>query len=288
MAQQKSTVALITDSTCNMPDEMVRQYNIYIVLQHLIWGTEDLLDLKDIDAKGFYERLVKDPVHPKTSQPPAKEFAEIVNRAKADGATEAIIMTVSSPLSGTYQSAVQAKDEVDIPVHVVDSRSAAMGLGWQVIAAARAREAGADVAGMIAAADKVRSTLTIVLTVDTLEFLHKGGRIGGAQRLIGTALNLKPQLLLDPVSGKIEPGERTRTRKKAIEAMWNTFFGKMDTSKPMHMAIHHAAAPSDAEALRQRILAQYPSTELVLTDLTPVLGTHVGPGTLGLIGHYDA
>jgi DegV family protein with EDD domain len=287
MSPDKSSIAVVTDSTCNIPTELVKQHNIYIVSQHLIWGTEDLLDLKDIDASGFYERLPRDPVHPKTSQPPASEFADVINRAKADGAKQVLLMTVSAPLSGTHASAQQSVALVDIPVETYDSRSAGMGLGWQVLAAARAGEAGADVQGMIAAAKKARETLQMLLVVDTLEYLHKGGRIGAAQKLIGTALNLKPRLRINPESGIIEPVERTRTRSKAVEGMYQAYFDKMDRSKPMRVAVHHAAAPKDGQELVERIRREFNPAEIVMTELTPVLGTHVGPGCLALTGYYE-
>jgi DegV family protein with EDD domain len=287
MSPDKSPTAVITDSTCNIPAELVKQHNIYIVSQHLIWGTEDLQDLKDIDASGFYERLPRDPIHPKTSQPPAREFADVINKAKSDGAKQALVMTVSAPLSGTHASAQQSKELVDIPVEVFDSRSAGMGLGWQVLVAARAGEAGADIEGMMAAAVKARETLQMLLVVDTLEYLHKGGRIGGAQKLIGTALNLKPRLRVNPDSGMIEPVERTRTRSKAVEGMYQAYFDKMNTSKPMHVAVHHAATPKDGQDLVDRIRREFNPVEIVMTELTPVLGTHVGPGCLAITGYYE-
>lgn len=286
MSPDKSSTAVITDSTCNIPPELVKQYNIYVVLQHLIWGTEDLLDQKDIDSAGFYERLARDPIHPKTSQPPTPEFAAVIEQAKQEGATQALVLTVSQPLSGTFGSARQAAENAEIPVEVYDSRSAGMGLGWQVLAAARARDAGSDATGMIEAAKKAREHLQMLLVVDTLEYLHKGGRIGGAQKLIGTALNLKPRLRVNPVSGLVEPVERTRTRSKAVEGMYQAFFEEMDVSKPMHIAVHDAAAPQDAQAMVERIRNQYHPAELYVTPLTPVIGAHVGPGTLAITGYY--
>jgi DegV family protein with EDD domain len=211
----------------------------------------------------------------------------MINKAKSDGAEEVVILTVSGPLSGTRASAEQAKEMVDIPVHVHDSRSAGMGLGWQVIAAARAREAGGDAQSMVDAAEKVRTHMAMILAVDTLDFLHKGGRIGGAAKLIGSIINLKPQLIIDRETGLVEPGERTRTRKKAIQSMWDAYFAAMDTSKPMHIAVHHAAAPLEAEELMERIKKEYSPKELWLTELTPVLGTHGGPGTLAMTGYYE-
>lgn len=281
-------VALLTDSTSSIPDDLLKKYEIYVIPQHVIWGMEDLKDGVDMTAEQFYERLAKDAVHPKTSQPPVPEFVEVINKAKKDGASEVIICTVSGPLSGTFAAAQSATGDVDIPVRVHDSRSAAMGLGWQVIAAARAREKGADANGMIEAADKIRSTLTVLFVVDTLDYLHKGGRIGKAQQLIGTALNLKPQLVLDPTSGIIEPGERTRTRTKAVEATYQAYFRRMDTARPMHIGLHHAAAAQDCSAIADRIRLEYPKAEVVVTELTPVLGTHLGPGALGWCGYYES
>ncbi len=283
----KKSIALITDSTCNIPPELVEKYSIYVVLQHLIWGTEDLLDLKDITPSDFYERLMRDPIHPKTSQPPASEFAQMINQAKADGAEEVVILTVSGPLSGTRASAEQAKELVDIPIYVHDSRSVGMGLGWQVIAAARAREADGDAQAMLQAAEKARTHTAMILAVDTLDFLHKGGRIGGAAKLIGSMINLKPQLIVNRDTGLVESGERTRTRKKSIQSMWDAYFGAMDTSKPMYIGVHHAAAPQEAKELMERIRNEHSPKELWLTELTPVLGTHGGPGTLAMTGYYD-
>lgn len=280
-------IAIITDSTCNIPSEMIKQYDIYVVLQHLIWGTEDLLDLKDITASQFYERLAKDPVHPKTSQPPPPEFAQMIDKARKDGAQEVLLATVSDGLSGTFKSAKKAAEDAEIKVHVHDSRSVAMGLGWQMIAAARAREQGADLAKMIAAAEAVREHSAVMLTLDTLDFLYKGGRIGGARRLVGTALNIKPRLVVDTTTGLVAAGESTRTRNKAIDATYQAFFASMNAGRPLHVAVHHAKAAQECEALVNRIKADYPKAEVVTSELTPVLGTHGGPGTLALAGYYE-
>jgi len=283
-----SKIAIITDSTCSIPADLVTKHDIRIIPQHIIWGTEDLLDMKDIDAPAFYQRLVKDPIHPKTSQPPAPEFANIIKAAQKDGATEVFIATVSGPLSGTFASAEQAKAMVDIPAHVHDSKSAAMGLGWGVIAAARARDKGANLQGMADAAENVRNHMVTVLVVDTLEFLHKGGRIGGAARLFGTMVGLKPQLVIDSNKGTVERGQATRTRKKSIEAGWSACFDKLDTSKPLHVAVHHANAEAECKELYARVKSEFPKAEVVMTELTPVLGVHGGPGTLAFCAYYEA
>jgi DegV family protein with EDD domain len=281
-------IALITDSTCCIPEKMLKQYEIYVAPNHVIWGTEDLLDTVDITPQQFYERLIIDPVHPTTSQVPVVAFVDCIDQAKKAGATQIFIATVSEPLSGTYSCAIQAAEPAGIPIHVHDSRSVAMGLGWQVIGAARARDNGADLEGMAEAAENVRKHLAVMLTVDTLEFLHRGGRIGGAAKLIGTALNIKPQLIVDPESGTVLAGERTRTRSRAVEATYQAFLKKMDTSRPLHFAVHHAKAPEDADAMAARFKTEFPSAEVVTTEITPVLGVHGGPGTLALCGYYEA
>jgi DegV family protein with EDD domain len=280
-------IAIITDTTCDIPPDWVKEHHIYLVNQHVIWGKEDLLDGVDITPTQFYERLPKDPVHPKTSQPVAKEFSDMVAKAQADGADQALILTISSALSGTHDSAIGSIELSNIPVKVHDSKSASMGLGWQVLAAAKARADGGDIDSMIAAAEKVKKALSVRLVVDTLDYLHKGGRIGGAARLVGTALNLKPQLFVDHTVGRIEPGERTRTRKKAVEALYSTFFETLDTSGTLRVAVLHAAAENDANAIADRIRADYKPEGVVIGNVAAVIGVHVGPGTIALAGYRE-
>ena len=280
-------IAIITDSTCNIPPEMIDQYHIYVVPQHLIWGTEDLLDERDITPDQFYERLVKDPVHPKTAQPPAPDFAREIERACQDGAAQVFLATLSAELSGTFASAKQAAEESQIEVRVHDSKSVAMGLGWQVVAAARARDKGGGLDEMEAVAEAARKHTCMMLTLDTLDFLYKGGRIGGARRLVGTALNIKPRLVVDSETGLVTAGESSRTRSKAIEATYQAFFARMKPGRPLHVAVHHARAEQACQALAERVRTEYPTAEVIMNGITPVLGTHGGPGALALAGYYE-
>lgn len=287
MSASPYRIALITDSTCDIPPAMREQYHICVAPLYVIWGTEQLRDGVDIDAETFYRRLTSDPVHPTTSQPTPKDFVDLLEQARRDGAQEAVIITVSDRLSGTLDSAKQAAEMVDMPVTCYDSRSVSMGLGWQVIAAARAREQGADAAEMVAAADHARRHTAVIFTVDTLEYLHRGGRIGAAAKLLASALQIKPQLIIDPQIGIVEPGERVRTRKKAVEAVYNGFFQRMDVSKPMHLTVMHVNAYEEAHQLEQRIREEYPTAELFVTTTSPVIGVHGGPGTVGITGYYE-
>ncbi len=280
-------IAVITDSTCDIPSPYLEQYQIYVAPQYVIWGTESFRDMVDMSPEEFYARLTRDSVHPKSSQPVVKDFLHCLEQAKEAGAQEAVIITISNQLSGTVKSAQQAADLVEMPVHVVDSFSASMGLGFQVLAAARAREAGGGAQELVDAADKVRRTIQVTFSVDTLDYLHRGGRIGGAARLVGTALQLKPQLYVDHSTGRVEPGERTRTRKRALERMVQILRNQMDLTKPVRVAVVHCAVEEEALAMRDRIEQEFQPVELVVTHVTPVIGTHTGPGALGLIGYYE-
>jgi DegV family protein with EDD domain len=281
-------IALITDSTCDLPDNLLREYDIGMVPLMVIWGTEELRDQVDIKSTEFYERLISDPIHPTTSQPSPAAFAQAVHDAKEDGAEEAVILTISSGMSSTYQAARQIENRVDIPVHIVDSKANSMGLGWQVLAAARAREEGGDAAAMITAADRVRDNLVTLLYVDTLEYLHRGGRISGAARWVGTALQLKPQLYVDHHTGEIKAAARTRTRSKAIEALYQNFFQQVDVNKPLHVAVMHGNIPEEAQGLAARIQREYAPVELVISLTSPVMGIHTGPGALALCGYSSS
>lgn len=287
MSNGTHEIALITDSTCNIPQSMIEQYHISVQPQYLIWGTEELRDQVDIDIETFYERLKVDPNHPTSSQPTKADFVKTILELQETGAREFVIITLSHQMSGTFESARLAQEELDLPVHILDSLSVSMGLGWQVIAAARARENGGDAQAMLDAANAVRETVQIMFSVDTLEFLHRGGRIGGAAKLVGTALNLKPQLYVDHTTGRIEPGQKTRTRKKALEYTYQSFFEKLDTSRPTRIAVMHVDAEAYAEHFASRIMEEYNPAELFTASVAPVVGVHAGPGTVGICGYTD-
>lgn len=281
------TVALIADSTCDLPAELIEQYRIRIIPQIIVWGDQELRDRVDIQPDEFYRRLSASPQLPTTSQPSVKSFLEHYQAAQAEGAQAIVVLTVSSAMSGTYQTALQAAQLVDLPVHVIDSKGPTMTLGWQTLAAARAREAGADVAGIIAAADRVRQTLVQFVYLDTLEYLHKGGRIGNAARFIGALLDLKPLVEINHQTGLVEGADRVRTRRKGLEALYQNFFARLDTRRPLHIAVLHGGAPDDAAALAERVRQEYHPVELLINITGPVLGLHTGPRALALCGYTE-
>jgi len=278
-------IALITDSGCDLPDDLLQQYGITLVPLYILWGSEQLRDRVDLSAEAFYRRLVSDPVHPTTSQPHPADFARAIAAAHEHGAQEAVIITISSGMSSTYDSAQQAARGAAIPVHVFDARANSLAQGFQVLAAARARQARGTAQAMIAAADRVRQSAVTLLHVDTLHYLHGGGRIGRAAMWLGTILNLKPQLMVDHETGKIEPASRSRSRTQALERLYTSFFGRIDTSKPLHIGIIHSESRADADAFAARIQREHQPVELLISVTSPVMGVHTGPGAIALCGY---
>lgn len=281
-------IALITDSGCDLTDETLRQLDIVMVPLYIIWGTENLRDRIDISPNEFYNRLVADPVHPSTSQPRPHDFAQAIDREQQDGAEEVVIITISSGMSSTYQSALQASEQSDLPVTVIDSKANSLSQGFTVLAAAQVRDAGGTAHDIAEAVEQVRHSLVTMLYVDTLEYLQKGGRIGRAARWLGTALNLKPQLYVDHTTGKIEPGMRARSRQKALDMMYDNFFKQLDTTKPLHIGLVHAQIPTEATAIANRMQQDYNPVEIVIGTTSPVMGVHTGPGAMAFCGYTES
>ena len=176
---------------------------------------------------------------------------------------------------------------MSVPVQVIDSKGPTMSLGWQVLAAARAREAGAAIEEMVAAADRVRQKLVQIVCLDTLEYLHRGGRIGTATKFLGGLLDLKPLVRINHETGTVEASGRARTRKKSIEALIESFFEKMDLSQPLHIAVLHGNALGEAQALAERIARDFSPVELLINITGPVLGINTGPRALALCGYTE-
>lgn len=277
-----SNIAVVTDSTTYMPSELIKKYNISVAPQVLIWGDQTYKDGVDIQSSEFFTRLKTAKVMPTTSQVAVISFQEIF-QGLVDKGLEVLALLVSAKLSGTVQSAMQAKElmgPAGEKVNVVDSQSVAMALGFQTLAVARALEAGASLKDAIALAEKSYQYTGVFFAVDTLEFLHRGGRIGGAQRFIGSALNLKPILAIQ--DGKVEGIERIRTKNKAQDRVLELVIEKVAGRSPVRLATLHANAAEDAKALLVRAEQALNPVESIFTEVSPTVGTHAGPGTVGL------
>lgn len=280
-------IAIITDTTCDIPASWVEKYNIIVLPHVLIWNGMQYRDRVDLQPEEFYRRLKTEKELPTTSQASMVDFAKAYEQARENGAEEIVVLTVSSKFSGAIQSARQAAEHARIPVHVHDSKGATMSLGWQVLAAARVREAGGGAKDMLAAAEKVRSGVQLYIFLDTLEYIYRGGRIGNASRMVGTMLNIKPLLYVDHTTGIVEPGGMAMTHKKGMALMVSKFFSHFDGSRPMHIAVMHGDAAEDAAALTESIRSEYNPVELISHITGPALGLNTGPGALALAGYQE-
>lgn len=279
----KSNVAVATDSTANIPDEFVEDLNIHVIPQCLNWEGETFLDGIDITPSEFYQRLGQAKELPTTSQPSAGEFHEFFGKL-ADENQAIIGVFISEHLSGTIDSALTAADMMpDFPIEIIDSQSASMGLGFLAMAVARALKEGSTYKEAAQLARELIPFTHAIFVVDTLEYLHRGGRIGGAQRLLGSLLSMKPLLHLE--EGRIEPLARIRTKRKAVEKLLDVVAADTEGKGNLHASVIHAAAPEDAERFKQQVIERLDPVELIISELSPVVGTHTGPGLVGM-GYY--
>jgi fatty acid kinase fatty acid binding subunit len=280
-------IAFVTDSTAGMPADQVEKYKVSIVPLQVIFGTESFRDGVDLTQKEFFSRLKAAKTLPTTSQPSVADFEATYQKLLADPDVDSVISVhISSRLpSGTYSSAAQAAERLSAgtgkKISVIDSYTAYMGEGLMIIDGARAAEKGATHDEIVSMIENVmRPKMQILLLVDTLEYLARGGRIGGAQALLGGLLNIKPILYVH--EGRIEPLERVRTRRKAMERLAE-LGGEMAGGKPCQVAIGHAEAEEDAKVLSGMVHQKMKVVEEFASDLGPVISTHTGPGVLGFV-----
>jgi DegV family protein with EDD domain len=273
-------VAVLTDSSAYLPDQLINMYRIHVIPLTVLWGSETFLDGKDLTPDQFLQRLTEDQVHPTTTQPNPDDFYLIYKELAAE--YDAIVAPlISSELSGTVASALMAASDFDrIPVRVVDTRLTTMGLGFSALAAARAAAQGRPLEEVEEAARTVAARSRVLFVVDTLEYLHRGGRIGGASKLFGTALSIKPLLHLN--EGRVDALERVRTKEKAVDRMLE-LAAEYAGDNPARVSVIHSGIQEDAEALQSRVAGRFNCIELILTGLSPAITIHTGPGTLGLV-----
>ncbi|HIP87234.1 MAG TPA: DegV family protein [Anaerolineales bacterium] len=282
MGSQKKKIAVVTDSTAYLPPEVQERLDIPVIPLNVVWGEEVLKDGEDITPAVFYQRLRAASTMPTTSQPSAGEFVDFFRRVAEEKNTDTILgLFISADLSGTVASAEAARNLLDdLNIVVVDSRSTSMGLGFQAMAAAEVAQAGGSIEEALQAVETVRYRLHVLFVVDTLEFLHRGGRIGGAKRFLGTALKIKPILELE--NGRIESVEQVRTKKKAVARLVQIAQERKGNRPVSQAAVVHANASEDCRRLQEQIQEALSPQEIYITEVSPVIGTHTGPGTLGV------
>ena len=280
-------IALVTDSTCDIPTAWKEQYEISVVPLTIVFGSQAYLDGVEMTAEQFYQRLALETNHPTTSQPTPGAFLAAYRQAAAAGAQQILTITISSAMSGTIESARQAAQESPIPVQVMDGKNNSMGLGWQVIAAARARAAGGGLEAMMAAAAAAQKGMAYYILLDTIEYLSRGGRIASATKFLDSLLQIKPMIYVRPETGTVGASLPARSRKSGIEGLYKEFFRHFSPGQPLHIAVLHNDALAEAQSLAERVQREYSPKEIFITIVSPALGVHTGPRAIALCGYAE-
>ncbi len=275
-------IKIVSDTTTGLTQEMTAQHGIDLVSQIVMFGSETLRDGIDISNEVFLQRLKMSKEFPTTSQPPAGDFVAAFKR-HLDAGHEILCITVSSLLSGTYNSAETAKKELGsgMASHItlVDSKTVATAEALLVLEAARMVKEGRSMAEIVARLDKMIVGMHLDFALDTLEYLAKGGRIGGAQAFVGTLLQMKPILTIK--HGRIEPLERVRTRAKAAARLREIVDSAVRGKSKAYVGVTHTGLPAEAEALAQEFRSAYHLDECLVIEMPPAVAAHAGPGALG-------
>lgn len=271
-------VRVISDSSCDLPEEFVRQYDIEIVSLSIRFGDEEFTDRVDLTPAQFWAKCKASKTLPATAAPSPGSFQAAYERAKQDGYDAVIAITLSAALSATHQAAVIASEAVSetIPVRVVDSKAASMALGLVVLDVAELAQRGATLEELVEHAEQAIDKVGVIAMLDTLEHLVKGGRIGGARALIGQVLAIKP--LIELSNGVVAEAGRQRTRAKALAAI--AAVARTHTPLRRLAIVHGDSSERPAlEALIADIPIEFP---LIIADMGPTVGTHGGPGIIGV------
>jgi len=266
-------VKIICDSTGDIPEEIRKKYDITIVPLNVLFGTDSYQDGVDITPAQFYKMLVESKVHPTTSQPAPGLFAEAYQKL-AKETDEIMVLTISAGISGTYDSAMQAKQLVDssLKIEVIDSKWTCAGLLLPTLAAARAAEKGMKLAEITGMVKDILPKIRVYMIFDTLEYLRKGGRIGKAKALLGGMLKLNPMLTLK--DGVIHPVTQARGRAKSVDILVDMM---KKTGNPEEIVVEDATTPDELEDLTKRISSAIPNAKIIRTKVGPCIGVHAGP-----------
>lgn len=282
-------IQIVTDSSFHLPLAERQKHNIAVIPLKAIFGATEYRDEVDLTNEQFYRMLPHAKEHPTTSQPSAGEF-EQVYKPFIEAGKEIVSLHLSSKLSGTYASACAAKQNLEqqfkrtLPISIVDTSWISMALGFLVIAAAQAAQAGQSRDQVVATIQALIPRLNLIFVLDTLEYLRRGGRIGGAKALVGTLLQVKP--MLEIRDGQVEPLEQPRSRARAIARLMEVL-EERSGHRPLHVSVLHANAHQEAEKIAAQIRAQYECKEFYFAEIGPVIGIHTGPGAVGLAFYTD-
>jgi fatty acid kinase fatty acid binding subunit len=271
-------VRIVTDSACDLPQELCDEFGIDVVPLHIRFGEQEYVDRVELSTEEFWQRMTSASVLPETAAPSVGAFEETFRRIADDGADGIICVNLSSSMSATLQSAQVAAKALDgvCPIEIFDSKSVSMGQGDLALFAARRAREGADIDTLLAEMEDRRARSHLLATLDTLEFLRKGGRIGGAQALLGSMLSIKPVITVN--DGVVQPAGKVRTRSKALRFITD----RMQASAVESASVLHAGAP-DLDEFLALVEPAVPRSDVLVTQIGPVVGVHTGPRVIGVI-----
>ena len=278
-------VIVATDSSANLPDSLVEELDIRVVPICLNIGDRTYRDGVDLTPTEFYRLLRTSTEVPKTSSPSVADFLQVYTKAIEDG-NEVVAIHITPKLSSIYRTAVMTSQMIDdaAKIRIVDSGCSTMAQGFVVLEAARAAAAGADLEGVVARAEEMTQKVRFLAVLETLDYLYRGGRIGNAAHLVGTTLRIKPMVTVR--QGKVELVAVLRTKSQAFRRMIQEIEREAQ-GRPVHAGVFHSDALEEAETLQHQVAEHVECVELFVTEFTPVMGAHAGPGLVGVAYYVD-
>ncbi|MBT2685836.1 DegV family protein [Bacillus sp. ISL-37] len=277
-------IKIVTDSTCDLNDELIEKWGIIVVPLSISINGENYLDRVDISPKEFMEKMKASSELPKSSQPPAGEFLKVYDELAADG-YEVISIHMTGGMSGTVRSAESAAQMTRAKVNVVDSRFISKGLAFQVLEAAQMAADGKSAEEIGARLDEIREQTRLFVVVDTLENLFKGGRIGKGKAMIGSLLNIKPIASLE--GGEYTPVSKARSHSQVVKYLRNQFAADTEGKTIKGIGLTHAEGKGLAEKIKEAVIETSGYDDFTIEDTTPIVSTHTGPGAIGFMYYFE-
>ena len=275
-------IAVVTDSVACIPPDLIEQYRMHVAAVQVIWDKKTYRDGIDMTMKEFYKRLRTSKTLPTTSSAIQGDYIQIYEAlsGKVDGI---VVVALSGALGASYSTAISAVEVVaDTPVEVVDTSTAMLAQGFITLEAAKAAAKGGTMQEVAQAARDAIPKVHIFWAMDTLDYMRRGGRVSLPQAVLASWLKVKPIMSIETEDGKVHPLERTRTKPKAVDKLFELMEQRVKGTGPLHVGVIHGDIPDEAESLKARVQELYNPVEILTSEITPVVGTHLGPGALGI------
>ncbi|MGV2938553.1 DegV family protein [Mesobacillus sp. LC4] len=279
-----SKIKIVTDSTCDLNDELIKKWGIIVVPLSISINGENYLDRVEISPKEFMEKMKASPELPKSSQPPAGEFLKVYDELATDG-YEIISIHMTGGMSGTVRSAESAAQMTTAKVNVIDSRFISKALAFQVLEAAEMAADGKTAEEIVTRLDEIRNQTRLFVVVDTLENLVKGGRIGKGKAMIGSLLNIKPIASLE--GGEYTPVSKARSHSQVVKYLRNQFASDVDGKTIKGVGLVHAEGMGLADKIKKAVYEVSGYDNFTIEDTTPIVSTHTGPGAIGFMYYFE-